>query len=134
MTCKQARQLLAAYRREDLSPGENAELQAHLAECAECQAHAAQFQRIGVALQALPKLAPPPDFYARVMAAVQAEMPQAAERVPVAAPEKAREGHYPWPDGCVLSAFRASGGAAAAGASDANAAPDEFGWRVCLAL
>ena len=88
MTCKQARQLLAAYRREDLSPGENAELQAHLADCAQCQAHAAQFQRMGVALQALPKLAAPPDFYARVMAAVQAEMPRAAERVPVAAPKK----------------------------------------------
>ncbi|HEU5367126.1 MAG TPA: zf-HC2 domain-containing protein, partial [Ktedonobacterales bacterium] len=80
MTCKQTRQLLAAYRREDLSPGENAELQAHLLECADCRARAAEFRQIGEALQALPKLAPPPDFYARVMAAVRAEEQQAAEK------------------------------------------------------
>jgi hypothetical protein len=80
MTCKQTRQLLAAYRREDLSPGEQAELQAHLAECAECRARAAEFRQIGESLQALPRLAPPPDFYARVMAAVRAEEQQAAEK------------------------------------------------------
>ncbi|HEY7355094.1 MAG TPA: zf-HC2 domain-containing protein, partial [Ktedonobacterales bacterium] len=80
MTCKQTRQLLAAYRREDLSPGESAELHAHLAECAECRARAAEFRQMGETLQALPKLAPPPDFYARVMAAVRAEEQQAAEK------------------------------------------------------
>lgn len=88
MTCKQARQLLAAYRREDLSPGEDAELQAHLLDCAACQAQAAEFQRIGAALQTLPKLAPPPDFYARVMAAVQAETQPTPERAPAAAQKK----------------------------------------------
>ncbi len=92
MTCKQARQLLAAYRREDLSPGENAELQAHLQACEACQARAAEFRSIGEALQSLPKLAPPPDFYARVMAAVQAESQQpTAERAPVAASKKAEQ-------------------------------------------
>ncbi len=88
MTCKQARQLLAAYRRDDLSPGEHAELQAHLIECAECQARAAEFRRVGEALQALPKLAPPPDFYARVMAAVQAEEQQTAEHAQTTARKK----------------------------------------------
>jgi len=88
MTCKQARQLLAAYRRDDLSPGENAELQAHLLECAECRAQAAEFRRVGETLHALPTLAPPPDFYARVMAAVQAEEQQTAERAAAAAPKK----------------------------------------------
>lgn len=91
MTCKQARQLLAAYRREDLSPGENAELQAHLQECAACQAQAAEFRSIGAALQSLPKLAPPPDFYARVMAAVQAEAQPTAERAPATASKKAEQ-------------------------------------------
>ncbi len=88
MTCKQARQLLAAYRRHDLSPDENAELQAHLLECAECQARAAEFRSVGEALQALPTLAPPPDFYARVMAAVRVEDEQAAERAQAAARQK----------------------------------------------
>jgi hypothetical protein len=90
MTCRQARQLLAAYRRDDLSPGENAELQAHLRECAECRAQAAEFRRVGEALRSLPTLAPPPDFYARVMAAVQAEEQQDAERAQAAQqkPEK----------------------------------------------
>ncbi|HEY7349327.1 MAG TPA: zf-HC2 domain-containing protein [Ktedonobacterales bacterium] len=87
MTCKQARQLLAAYRRDDLSPGENAALQAHLRECAECRVSVAEFRAIGETLRSLPKLAPPPDFYARVMAAVQAEEQQTAERAQ-AAPRK----------------------------------------------
>ncbi len=91
MTCKQARQLLAAYRRDDLSPGENAELQAHLRECAECQARAAEFRRVGEALHALPRLAPPPDFYARVMAAVQREEQQAAAGRSQAAAQKKPE-------------------------------------------
>lgn len=88
MTCKQVRQLLAAYRRDDLSPGENAELQAHLLECAECHAQAAQFRRVGETLRALPTLAPPPDFYARVMAAAQADERQTVEAAAPKKPEK----------------------------------------------
>src|SRR5262245_17235972 len=88
MTCKQARQLLAAYRREDLSPGENAELQAHVRSCAECRAHAASFRQIGVALQTLPNVEAPPDLYARVMAAVQAEAQTTVERAPAPAQKK----------------------------------------------
>jgi len=79
MTCKQARQLLAAYRRDDRSPGEDAELQAHLLECTECRALADGFRQVGEALQTLPEIAAPPDFYARVMAAVRAEERQAAK-------------------------------------------------------
>src|SRR5579862_7325759 len=88
MTCKQARQLLAAYRRHDLSLDEQAELQAHLQACAECRALAADFRQMGQALQALPTLAPPPDFYARVMAAVHAEDQQAVEHAQAAARKK----------------------------------------------
>ncbi len=84
MTCRQARQLLAAYRRDDRSPGEDADLQAHLLECAECRALADGFRHVGEALQALPEIAAPPDFYARVMAAVRAEENQAPERERVA--------------------------------------------------
>lgn len=86
MTCKQARQLLAAYRQEDSSLSEHAGLQAHLVECADCRARDAEFRRFGASLQHLPPLAPPPDFYNRVMAAVRADETRAAEQAK--APEK----------------------------------------------
>ena len=88
MTCKQARQLLAAYRRHDLPLDEQAELHAHLRECAECRAQAGEYRRIGQALKALPSIEPPPDFYARVMAAVHAEGQQEASHAQVAARKK----------------------------------------------
>ena len=89
MTCKQAKQLLAAYRQDDSSLDEHAGLQAHLLGCADCRARDAEFRRFGDALHTLPQLAPPPDFYARVMAAVRtdeakvAEQARAAEKKPV---------------------------------------------------
>ncbi len=87
MTCKQVRQLLAAYRRDDCSPAEHAELQAHLLECAECRMLDAEFRRVGESIQSLPQLAPPPDFFARVMAAVQAEETKAPAKVEEKKPE-----------------------------------------------
>ncbi len=80
MTCRQVRQLLAAYRRDDCSPAEHAELEAHLRECAECRARDAEFRRVGESIRSLPPIAPPPEFFARVMAAVQAEEARAQEQ------------------------------------------------------
>ncbi len=88
MTCKQAQLLLAAYRRHDLSPDDYADLRAHLTGCAECRAREAEFRSVGEALQALPTLAPPPDFYARVMAAVHVADEQQAQRAQAAAQKK----------------------------------------------
>lgn len=80
MTCRQVRQLLAAYRRDDCSPAEHAEIEAHLEGCAECRAVDAEFRRVGESIRALPQLAPPPDFFARVMAAAQADGVKAAQQ------------------------------------------------------
>jgi hypothetical protein len=87
MTCKQARQLLAAARRGDSSPSESAELQAHLAQCEGCRTRDADYQQVGQAIRALPEIAPPPDFLARVLSAARAEeanvaQPAAAEKAP----------------------------------------------------
>ncbi len=103
MTCKQARQLLAAYRRDDSSLSEHAGLQAHLVGCAECRARAAEFRRVGEALQRLPSIEPPPDFFARVMAAARADEHKAAEqartvekkRVTVVVPGLTDARHFP---------------------------------------
>lgn len=84
MTCRQVRQLLAAYRRDDCSPAEHAEIEAHLLECAECRAADAEFRRVGESIKALPQLAPPPDFFARVMAAAQADGMKATQQTQVA--------------------------------------------------
>jgi hypothetical protein len=84
MTCRQVRQLLAAYRRDDCSPAEHAEIEAHLQGCAECRAVDAEFRRVGESIKALPQLAPPPDFFARVMAAVQADEVKATQQTKVA--------------------------------------------------
>lgn len=84
MTCRQVRQLLAAYRRDDCSPAEHAEIEAHLLECAECRAVDAEFRRVGESIKALPQLAPPPDFFARVMAAAQADGVKATQHTQVA--------------------------------------------------
>ncbi|HEY7126050.1 MAG TPA: zf-HC2 domain-containing protein [Ktedonobacterales bacterium] len=79
MTCKQARQLLAASRRGDCSPGDYAELQAHLAGCEGCRTRDVEYQQVGEAIGSLPEIAPPPDFLARVLAAARAEESQAAQ-------------------------------------------------------
>ncbi len=84
MTCRQVRQLLAAYRRDDCSPAEHAEIEAHLEGCAECRVVEAEFRRVGESIRALPQLAPPPDFFARVMAAAQADEAKAAQQTRVA--------------------------------------------------
>lgn len=84
MTCRQVRQLLAAYRRDDCSPAEHAEIEAHLLECTECRAADAEFRRVGESIKALPQLAPPPDFFARVMAAAQADEVKATQHTQVA--------------------------------------------------
>jgi hypothetical protein len=87
MTCKQARQLLAASRRGDCSPGEYAELQAHLAGCEGCRTRDVEYEQVGEAIRALPEIAPPPDFLARVLAAAHAEESEAAQPAAEKAPE-----------------------------------------------
>ncbi len=87
MTCKQARQLLAASRRGDCSPREYAELQAHLAGCEGCRTRDVEYEQVGEAIRSLPEIAPPPDFLARVLAAARAEEEQAAQPAAEKAPE-----------------------------------------------
>ena len=57
MTCKQARQLLAASRRGDCSPGDYAELQAHLAGCEGCRTRDVEYQQVGEVIRSLPEIA-----------------------------------------------------------------------------
>lgn len=87
MTCKQARQLLAASRRGDCSPGDYAELQAHLAGCEGCRTRDVEYEQVGEAIRSLPEIAPPPDFLARVLAAARAEEEKAAHPAAEKAPE-----------------------------------------------
>lgn len=73
MICADARRLLGAYRREDLSPGEEARLTEHLASCAACREKEAAFHDIGAMVRRLPNLVPPPAFREAVFAAIRAE-------------------------------------------------------------
>lgn len=67
------RQLLAAYRRDDWSPGDVALLREHLTTCAECRRVEAAYREVGERVRRLPSIAPPPEFREAVFAAIRAE-------------------------------------------------------------
>ena len=73
MTCHQARQQLAAYRRDDWTVAEMRALADHLAGCAECRQVEARFRRVGESLRLLPTLTPDAAFRERVFAAIAAD-------------------------------------------------------------
>ena len=72
MTCHQARQQLAAYRRDDWTAAEMRTLADHLAGCAECRQAEAVYRRVGESLRLLPTIAPDAAFRERVFAAIAA--------------------------------------------------------------
>ncbi len=73
MTCHQARQQLAAYRRDDWTVAEMRALADHLAGCAECRQVEARFRRVGESLRLLPTITPDAAFRERVFAAIAAD-------------------------------------------------------------
>lgn len=73
MTCHQARQQLAAYRRDDWSVAEMRTLADHLAGCVECRQAEAVYRRVGESIRLLPSLTPDVAFRERVFAAIEVE-------------------------------------------------------------
>jgi hypothetical protein len=73
MTCHQARQQLAAYRRDDWTASDMRLLAEHLASCAACRQVEATYRRVGESLRLLPTLTPDASFRASVFAAIAAD-------------------------------------------------------------
>ncbi len=73
MTCHQARQQLAAYRRDDWTAAEMRALADHLASCAACRQIEATYRRVGESLRLLPTITPDASFRESVYAAIAAE-------------------------------------------------------------
>ncbi|HVQ27488.1 MAG TPA: zf-HC2 domain-containing protein, partial [Planctomycetota bacterium] len=69
MICPDARDLFSAHADAALSAAEQAELQAHLATCAECQREWARFERTVELLHAIEPAHAPAGFVDRVVAA-----------------------------------------------------------------
>lgn len=67
-------------RRSELTPGEEARLEAHLGECGQCRETAAAYERQTLLLRALPPVEPPPSLRAGVLAGIHTAPP----------------GHLPW--------------------------------------
>lgn len=103
MTCQRARQLLAAYRRDDWTAVDAEALSTHLTSCAACRQVEAKYRQVGERVRQLPAITPPPEFRARVFAAIRAEdmrvAPEVARRaraatdpaLPVVHPTAARQ-------------------------------------------
>jgi anti-sigma factor RsiW len=70
MTCQDARELFSARTDDALSPAEQAQLQAHLATCAECQREWARFEQTVALLRAVEPAHAPAGFVDRVVAAL----------------------------------------------------------------
>lgn len=73
MTCQRTHQLLAAYRRDDWTLAEVHGLSQHLTSCVECRQIEATYRQVGERVRQLPAITPPPEFRARVFAAIRAE-------------------------------------------------------------
>lgn len=81
MTCARVRVLLAAYRRDDWAPSDLDALSKHLSTCVECRQREAAYRQAGERIRQLPAITPPPEFRARVFAAVRAEEMRVAPSV-----------------------------------------------------
>jgi hypothetical protein len=63
-------------RRSELTPGEEARLEAHLRECVQCRETAAAYERQPLLLRALPPVEPPPSLRAGVLAGIHTAPPR----------------------------------------------------------
>jgi len=68
MTCERIEELLSAYLEGELAPAEKAEVEAHLARCAECAELAALMRDEIAAAAAFPEIEPSPELLARLYA------------------------------------------------------------------
>lgn len=73
MTCHEARQRLAAYRRDEWTAADMRALSEHLGACAACRKVEAAYRRVGESLRQLPAITPPPAFKEAVFAAIAAD-------------------------------------------------------------
>ncbi|HEU5438803.1 MAG TPA: hypothetical protein VFU88_05905, partial [Ktedonobacterales bacterium] len=71
--CARARELLAAYRRDEWSSEDLTALSEHLGSCSACRQHEAAYRLVGEQIRQLPTIAPPADLRSRVFAAVRLE-------------------------------------------------------------
>jgi len=84
MTHDELRELAAAYALGAITEGQRAEVEAHLAECAECRAEVESLAPVVQGLAyTVPMQAPPPSLREKVLAAARSESP-AAEIAPTA--------------------------------------------------
>jgi len=89
LTHEELRDLAAAYAMEALTPGQRAEFEAHLAECAECRAEVDSFAPVVQGLAyTVPLEDPPPALRGRVLAAARATTPVRPVFVPSPAPTR----------------------------------------------
>lgn len=86
LSCDQARRLLGASRRDDLTTGELNALGQHLESCVACRKAQAEYRDAGELVRQLPTMVPPPSFKASVFAAVQVEQQRIARRQTHAVP------------------------------------------------
>ena len=73
MTCERIEELLSAYLEGDLAAAEKAEVDAHLAGCAECSGLAALMREALAAAAAFPEVEPSPELLAGLYAIPEAK-------------------------------------------------------------
>ncbi len=73
MNCKACRDRLSEYIDRSLPEAERAEVEAHLATCAECREGKAALEQVVADVAALDAVEPPPGFSRQVMAKIRAE-------------------------------------------------------------
>jgi hypothetical protein len=71
---------LGAYRRDDWAPRELEALGLHLADCPACRQKEAAYRDVGAGVRQLSSITPPPEFRARVFAAIAADQAALAGR------------------------------------------------------
>jgi hypothetical protein len=71
---------LGAYRRDDWAPRDLEALGLHLADCPACRQKEAAYRDVGAGVRQLSSITPPPEFRARVFAAIAADQAALAGR------------------------------------------------------
>jgi len=85
LNCRQARAMLAIYREQKQNPTDTAELEDHLAHCAECKEAYAQYQLVGERIRSMPAIEPDPDAHQKLMQALAVEHVRFLQRTPSSA-------------------------------------------------
>ncbi|HEY4385313.1 MAG TPA: zf-HC2 domain-containing protein, partial [Ktedonobacteraceae bacterium] len=73
MNCRQAREMLAAYRDLKNEQTDTTELEIHLATCADCRQQLDQYNLLGRRIRALPRIDATSGTYTRLMQALAKE-------------------------------------------------------------